>query len=254
MNQWIFTFALAFAVLPLSGAMSLEEVARQTDLKVEFSSDGRTELHCAFTSKVKEAVSVEVPIGLVAQSGDGQRIATIRAASVQLPPRQIVDLTLPIVPLASSNGIGVVPFSLSNETIGKLQPLFKYSSDHNDLPRATAQLTALILLENVNLARWENFLRKDPLSSFDVTVVIDALGLAQKMAPDVAFDLAKDPELRLRAIRNPISRPKAMKLFGLEAPDGISIPSIDSLLHTGTGDNCPICRLRAKTATGGNGL
>lgn len=234
--------------------MPVEEAVRQVGVKVAFSSDGRSDLTCVFTNDSAGPLTIEMPSGMVARSADGQRVSTICPVAVTIEPHKSMDVIVPAVPLASLNGVNVAPYSITKETVAELQPLLVYSTGKDDLPRCTLQLTALLLLEDVSLERWEAFSRKGSNSSADVAVMIDALGLARTLKPGAEFKLARDPGLRLKAIRNPVARPKALKLFGLEDPDGAGTPGIDALLHTGAGDNCPICRMRAKAADPTNGL
>jgi hypothetical protein len=85
---------------------------------------------------------------------------------------------------------------------------------------------------------------------------IDALGLLRVLHPSRTFALATDPDLRLRALRNPWCRTKAALLYGLTLPgsDGATAPDLGQLLHTSPGDNCPICRQRAEMQTSPGGL
>jgi hypothetical protein len=72
----------------------------------------------------------------------------------------------------------------------------------------------------------------------------------REISPDKTFALASDSELKLRALRNPWCRAKAMQLYGMtipgDAPPGAVPPDLGQLLHTKPGDNCPICRMRAQ--------
>ena len=79
---------------------------------------------------------------------------------------------------------------------------------------------------------------------------LDAAGILHTIAPASTFRLASDPELKLRALRQPALRTKALGLFGMTIPGdaapGQTPPDLSQLLHTKPGDNCPICRMRAQ--------
>jgi hypothetical protein len=79
----------------------------------------------------------------------------------------------------------------------------------------------------------------------DITEAVDVLGLLRHLAPQQTFAIASDSELKLRALRNPWCRVKAMQVYGLSLGDGAVPPDLGQLLHTKAGDNCPICRQRA---------
>ena len=90
----------------------------------------------------------------------------------------------------------------------------------------------------------------------EVTQAVDALGILHTIAPGQQFAIANDSGLKLRALRNPWCRAKAMQLYGIALPaasgaDG-QVPDLGQLLHTKPGDNCPICRQRALMQQGGS--
>lgn len=114
-------------------------------------------------------------------------------------------------------------------------------------------LAARLSREDFNFAQWRATLGREPLPP-DLIALLDALDAAQKEAPGRTFALAQDAELRQRALRSPELRAKAMQVLGMAAPDGVQLPTMDQLLHTAPGDNCPICRERTRMQNAGNGL
>jgi hypothetical protein len=204
------------------------------------------------------STSVEVPAGMIAVSDSGSRVATIRTAAMQIAKGQTAEIVVPVVPLSLKNGAAAEHFTISRDQVEALRPLIELSAKQDDLPRATAQLAALLLLENVEFAHWQEFLRKEPGAEprptpADIAAAIDAIAMIRKLAPERKLPIADDPEFRLRALRNPWSRAKAMQLFGMNPPEGVPIPDLNQLLHTRPGDNCPVCRLRNQ-ADPSNGL
>ena len=234
--------------------MALREALANPELACSIHGDGRSELTVQLTNKSRAKVAVEIPSGLIAMAPSGARLAAIRAATVELPPGQTVEASLPAVPLSLSNRSETETYRASVEAVSALSPLLDYSAQTNDLPRATAQLTALLLLEDVTFAKWRDFLGREP-DPKEVGTAIDALALAKRLAPDKSFALAQDADLRLRALRQPLVRAKAMQIFGIAAPEGVPVPDVQQLLHTRPGDNCAICRMRAQMEQQpGNGL
>jgi hypothetical protein len=121
------------------------------------------------------------------------------------------------------------PYALTAEKATELQPLLDYSAAHNDLPRATAQVTALLLRGDTSYAAWLGFLRHDKSAETrptptDIVAAVDGLALAKQLQPKREFALAQDADFRLRAVRNPWSRAKAMQLFAMTLPDGVVAP------------------------------
>jgi hypothetical protein len=247
---------LAAVLLLCSSApgMTLREALANPKFAVSVHGDGRGELTVQLTNKSAAKVAVEIPTGLIAIAPSGARLAAIRTATLDLPAGQTAEASLPAVPLSLANRSEAETYRASSDELPALRPLLDYSAKTNDLPRPTAQLTALLLLEDVTFAKWREFLGHEP-DPKEVATAVDALALAKQLAPDKSFALAQDADLRLRALRQPLVRAKAMQLFGIAAPEGVPVPDVQQLLHTRPGDNCPICRMRAQMEQQpGNGL
>jgi hypothetical protein len=251
---------LVALLLPAAGnAVPLPDAQSNPSLKIDIRGDGRNQLTVIVNNQTSGSTSIDVPAGLVAIGKSGSRVATIRAASLEVAKGQTGEIVVPVVPLSLKSDIAVESFTLSADRMEKLQPFFDWSAKQNDLPRVTAQLAALLLLENVDFAQWQEFLRREPLieprpTPSDIAAGIDAISIVRQLAPDRKMAIANDPEFRLRALRNPWSRAKAMQLFGMNPPEGVPIPDLNQLLHTRPGDNCPICRLRNQAGDPSNGL
>jgi hypothetical protein len=178
-------------------------------------------------------------------------MTVLRAASATVPPQGSVEVALPAAALSSKSAGTAQPFAPTAAAEPRRAGLLKFLADQPDAPKATAQLAILCLLENVTFPQWMQFLaatttpaEPHPTPS-EVTQAIDVLGILRTVAPTQTFALAADPELKLRALRNPWCRAKAMQLYGLDLGDGAVPPDLGQLLHTKPGDNCPICRQRA---------
>ena len=250
----------ALVLLPFPGiAASLLEAQANASLKVEIYGDARSQLTVTVTSAGSGEATIDVPAGLIAVGKSGARVATIRSASLNIAKGQTGEMAIPVVPLSLKNGAAREAFAVTADRADALQPLFEYSTRHNDLPRATSQLAALLLLEAVDFAKWQEFLQRETApeprpTPADIAAAVDAISIVRQLAPDRKIAIATEPEFRLRALRNPWSRAKAMQLFGMNPPEGVPIPDLNQLLHTRPGDNCPVCRLRSQGADPSNGL
>jgi hypothetical protein len=236
-----------------------DAVARKT-LAFTIHGNGRDQLTIAARNSANEPVALEIPAGLVC-AGEAGAVVTLRSATLAIPAGQSAEAALPVVARSAKNGCADQPFAVTADTTPALAPLLKYAATRNDFPKPTAQLVALALLEDVTFAKWQEFLapqraaeaRPAPTPS-EIATAIDALGVLREIAPDRKFALGGDDELKVRALRNPIARAKAMQLYGLALPEGFVAPDLQQLLHTKPGDNCPICRMRAQMQDAGNGL
>ena len=224
-------------------------------LTVEAKGNGRDQLSVTLRNASPTAVNVTIPAGLIAEGREKpDRVIVLRKAEASIPPQSAVDIALPVAALSSKTGGTTQAFALTAAPEPRLTPLLDYLANQPDAPRTTAQLTVLCVLENLSYAQWLEYLSastgsapaSDPHPTpAEVTQAVDVLGLLRQLAPQQTFALATDSELKLRALRNPWCRVKAMQIYGLTLGDGAVPPDLGQLLHTKPGDNCPICRQRA---------
>ena len=234
-------------------------------LTVEARGNGRDQLELTLRNPSPAAVTVTIPAGLIAEGRNkADRVIVLRKGEASVPPQGVVDVALPVAALSSNSGGTTQPFNLTAASEPRLTPLLDYLANQPDAPRATAQVTVLCLLENLSYPQWLQSLAassdpaataKDPHPTpAEVTQAVDVLGLLRQLAPQQTFALAGDSELKLRALRNPWCRAKAMQVYGLSLGDGAVPPDLGQLLHTKPGDNCPICRQRALLEKGSSDL
>jgi hypothetical protein len=233
--------------------MTWREALAKQELNADLRWEGEGQLVFNAKNRTASHITVEFPVGIVVQTDTAARMASIRGASIELSPGTATETVIPAVALSAKSDRTPSRCHASSDPIPALQPLIEYSTAHDDLPRSTAQCTTLILLEDISFKRWLDFRQTARPANDETVTAIDALALANRLRPGGTFAMATDPELRLRALRNPLSRAKAMQIFGMAAPEGVPILQIDRLLHTQPGDNCPICRLRAQMAPAENG-
>ncbi len=196
------------------------------------------------------------PVGKIWRAASGERLISLRPLEVTLPAHHSATISIPVAALSSQYrwklGEKVQGADLEEKA---LEPLSKYLSTRDDIPRETSQLVVLALLEDMNYAGWQKYLAANrapdapaaPMQP-ELAGALDAVTILHAVVPGREFALASDPELKLRSLRDPALRPKALQLFGLtipgDAPAGGVAPDLAQLLHTKPGDNCPICRLR----------
>jgi hypothetical protein len=241
---WILLTSLGAAVEP---AISLFEAVKSRQLALEAKGNGRDQLALTLRNPTKAPLAISLPAGVIARgAATKSRAISLRAVSTEVPAGGAMEIMLPVVALSSQNPIRPEAFAFTADAEPRLAGLLKALADQPDAPRPTAQLAAFCLLEDITFARWRQFLgtaEAQPTPA-EITQAIDALGLLRVAAPDRKFALSTDGDLKLRALRNPWSRAKAMAVYGLDLGDGAVPPDIRQLLHTSAGDNCPVCRQR----------
>ncbi len=177
---------------------------------------------------------------------DHRSLVALRSAELTIAAKSIGEMSIPAAALSSGALDRAQSFAFSESSVPALAPMLDYFQAHDDVPGVTAQLLVLCVTEDVSFAKWKDFLTRQSAPPPDeVATAIDALGVLRQIYPQRSFALASDAELKLRALRNPAARAKAMQLYGLALPDVPTPPELGTLLHTKTGDNCPICRQRA---------
>ena len=227
-------------------------------MKCEWSGNGCDQLSLAISNSSATPLTIAIPAGFIAANrASGDKLIVLRAAQITIAARASAEVALPVVAMAAKNTNTPQPYQATNDAEPRLADLLKFLADKPDAPRATAQLAALAILEDLTFPQWLQILAQprageppDPNhpTPAEVTQAIDALGILRTIAPAKTFALATDGELKLRALRNPWCRTKAMQLYGITLPtsDGAVPPDLGQLLHLKAGDNCPICRQRAQ--------
>jgi hypothetical protein len=236
-------------------AVPLAAALESKQLLAEVSGNGRDQLSLTLRNASSRGVAVTIPAGLIAEGRTTpDRVVVLRKADANVPPQSAVEVALPVAALSSKSNATTQPFALTPAGEPRLTPLLNYLAGQPDAPRSTAQLAVFCLLENISYGQWIQFLSSASAGTTpgephptpaEITQAVDVLGLLRQVAPQQAFALATDSELKLRALRNPWCRVKAMQIYGLNLGDGAVPPDLGQLLHTKPGDNCPICRQRA---------
>jgi hypothetical protein len=253
---------MLFAVAPLRAepaALPMVQALHQPALQCKLTGDGRGQLQLTAANPAATPARIDIPAGLICKTAAGDRVIILRGGQLEVAPGGTSDAQIPTAALSSKNGFSpAAAFVPLSDTEAKLDPLLKFLATRTDVPRETSQILALALLEDINFAQWEQFLAPqraaDPPGQAhptpaEITQAIDALGVLHEIAPGKAFALTADSGLKLRALRNPWCRAKAMQLYGMTIPGDAGAggglpPDLGQLLHTKPGDNCPICRMR----------
>lgn len=243
-----FVLAGVFAAAPAGAETPFAAGLERAGLSCAVSAQARDALRFILKNPGATPQTVVVPAGLiVAQDGAANRRVVLRGGTAVVPPRGILELSLPAAALSIKDKASAQNFAFTADAEPRLRALLQGVADQPDVPRATAQIAVLCLLEDVTFAQTHSFIgapENAMPTPAEVTRAIDALGLLRLAAPGVDFALARDPALKALALRNPWCRGKAMAIYGLDLGDGGVAPDLRELLHTQANDNCPVCRQR----------
>ena len=238
---------------------SWEDLARRSDVHIALKTNGRDTITVEIANHSGEPFTAEIPAGLVCELADRTgKVITLRAAPITIEAGGSAETIIPAAALSLKNAATAQGCIATSDTVQKLAPLLAWLANRPDVPRSTTQIAVLSLMEDISFAQWQNFLlaaqpKPDTAAHptpAEVAQAVDALAILREVAPGNSSALAGDAELKLRALRNPLSRAKAMQLYGITLPSedaaAAVAPDIGQLLHRVPGDNCPVCRARTR--------
>lgn len=267
-GKGLLPFALT-ALLSLADAghaappLSLAQAGSEPGLKLSWATDCRTQITVTLESTLPTPCSVEIPGGLVYGTPSGARVLAINSLNLEGGASAKTHATVTALALSTKQTGADESCAPSLERVPRLDALLRELRGSPTVPRQTAQLLALILLENLSLSDWQTFLGQAPFPPAPTPTenaraffseCLDALAMLQTLAPSEKFAFAEDLDLKRRALREPTLRFRALRLYGMESPPGLpEPPDINRLLHRQPGDNCPACQSRARSAPPQNG-
>jgi hypothetical protein len=215
------------------------------------TTDGRETVRIMVTNPDASPIERRWPAGTIFSTKDGQRVVTLKETTLSVAPGATGEADIPAAALATANQAQTGQAAqLTAQSEPKLAPLLKFLAGQTDVPRATSQCAVLALTEDIGFRDWLGFCGAAGGAEVQLVEAIDALGILRTIEPAKSFRLAQDQELKMKALRHPGTRGKAGQIYGLALPGdavpGAVPPSLGQLLHTKPGDNCPICRMRAR--------
>ena len=258
--------ALVFLLLLALGTCGQAENVPLSACK--FLTNGRDELILRVPAK-DGPQTVSLPAASILRTPEGDRVVTLREATLTLAAGGQAEGLVPAAALASKNAWQPGQMAqLTADTEPRLAPLLEFLRSRDDVPRATSQCVVFALLENVDFHQWQTWLQAGkPLHETDrakaageaVSRAVEALVILRTIAPKQDFRLYVDAELKLRALRQPELRAAAQQVYQLSLPgDPLAAesqaPDISRLLHKKPGDNCPVCRMREQLQRPANDL
>jgi hypothetical protein len=239
---------------------TLLELINSGRIRIEISGNGHDSAVLKMHNLTAENLTASIASGTQLISNNGEKQIVIRTFRTELAASSESEAILPTAAFSSKNSATQRPLKLSAENDPKLGALLALFDKYNDLPRPTAQIAVFIMLEDMNFAEWQKWMepkwaqenpRKPHPNPTEISQLIDAIGLVKLAEPQRQPKILADEMLKRLALKNSFARGKAMALYGLSVDDAISgepsqPPNLNQLLHLSPGDNCPICRQRAK--------
>ncbi len=187
------------------------------------TGNGRERMLATLRNNSPTPLRVSIPCGQVMESGRNL-VVVARPAEVELMPAQSVEVRLVTVALHSTNKIADSTFKLSYQTAPKLDSFLQWVALHPEVSTQALQTAALALSENLPLNSLAKFAPANGITSkldtepfrAETGDLIGALSALQDSGVKLAsVDLSLDPQLRIEAMIEPLSREAAKRFYGI---------------------------------------
>ena len=194
---------------------------QQGTIQATLRGNGRERVTAQLRNNSPTPLRVTVAIGQVIEGGRN-RVVVTRAVTAELMPARAVDLTLPTAALLSSNVIGDAACKFSYHNAERVEGFLKWANEHGGLTAPAIQTVILALTENLPLRALAKFAQGTPgegatdafrAETADLLAALNAMrDCGAKME---TFALAADPQLRIEAMIEPLSREAAKRYYGI---------------------------------------
>ncbi len=197
--------------------------ARQGVVQASLRGNGRDRMSAQLRNNSATPLRVKVPAGQILEAGRNM-VVVLRPAQVELLPAQSVDLSLATASLHTANKVGDAPYKLSYQSAPKLDGFLAWLANHPEVATPTAQTAVLALTENLPLNAVAKFapvngvVSKFNTDAFRVETgdIIAALAALRESGVKIeSLALSVDPQLRIEAMIEPLSREGAKRYYGI---------------------------------------
>jgi hypothetical protein len=205
-------------------ALDLEAALAQGSIKAEFRGTGRDVLRGSLTNNTSRVLKVQAPAGQVFEAGQNA-VVVVRAAAIEIGPRQTAEMSLPTCAVSSANRIGETTYTISSATTSKIQPLLTYVAEHPELSPGAIQTAALALTENLPLSAVSRFtpaagemksrFNTDAFRVETIDILAALTALREMGIPEATLAMTIDPQLKIEAMIEPLSHAAAMQYYGI---------------------------------------
>jgi hypothetical protein len=204
--------------------MDLHTAIEHEQLAAEFRGNGRDTVRAILTNRTAAPLTVRVPAGQMFESGSNV-VIVLRSGEVELKPAKPVEVTIETAATRSANKFADRGYTLSYGTLPRLDVLLAYAQEHAEVSTAALQTAVLALTENLPLSAVSKFSAAggDLPTHFDTNafrvetndivhalLTLRAIGVRES---DVALNI--DPQLKIESMIEPLTRPAAMRYYGI---------------------------------------
>lgn len=199
----------------------LMAAVEQQVIQAAFRGNGRDKMVAQLRNNSPTPMRVSVAIGQVLDSGRN-RVVVTRAESAEIMPARTVDLDLRTAALHSSNSVGEGIYRLTYQNADRVDGFLKWADAHGGLACPAMQTAVFALAENLPLSALAKFAPATPgsqntdafrVETSDIMAALIALRDCGAKLESLA--IAQDPQLRIEAMIEPLSREAAKRFYGI---------------------------------------
>ena len=194
---------------------------QQGTIEATVRGNGRERMTAHLRNNSPTPMRVTVAMGQVLEGGRN-RVVVTHSATAELMPARTVDLNLTTAALHSSNMVGDAAYKLSYHTAERVDGFLQWTGEHGGISAAAMQTVVLALTENLPLKALAKFAAATPgepntdafrAETGDLLAALTALrDCGAKME---TFAISLDPQLRIEAMIEPLSREAAKRYYGI---------------------------------------
>jgi hypothetical protein len=211
-----------------SAAVEFEDVdllsgVQQQVIQATLRGNGRERMSAKLRNNSPSPVRVTIARGQVLEFGRNSVVVT-HAATTELMPARSVELSLRVAALHSSNVVAEALYRPSYRGAERLEGFLLWTSLCGEISSGAVQTAILALTENLPLSALAKFAPLNGANSLhntdafrvetaDVLAALTALRESGVKLETIA--LAADPQLRIEAMIEPLSREAAKRYYGI---------------------------------------
>jgi len=214
----------AFHVAGKRENIELNTAIERGMLTAAFEGNGRERMITTLTSKSAVGFQLKVFAGQMFEN-DRSTVIVVRSSEVEVVPGKPATLTVMTAATRSANKVGDADFHISYGRMPRLEPLLAYVGEHPELSAAAIQTAVMALTENLPLSAVAKFAPAsgDLPSRFDTSAfradtfdILKALNALREIGvKDAAIAMTIDPQLKIEAMIEPLTRAIAMRYYGI---------------------------------------
>ena len=193
---------------------------QQGTIQATLRGNGRERMAAQLRNNSPTPLRVSVAAGQVLESGRN-RVVVTRGTTAELMPARTVELNLVTAALHSANTLGNAPYKLSYHNAERVEGFLRWAGEHGGLSAPAMQTVVLALTENLPLRALAKFAggagdhATDAFRAETGDLLAALTALRECGAKMETLAIAADPQLRIEAMIEPLSREAAKRYYGI---------------------------------------